>query len=97
MDISQEALNLEQLCDQLILCSSEDREIRSEARCKIEVLSGNIQALFEQGKKVKAKTHADMAEEEWDKKKFFEFLRKLVDRDTRCSLGIKKYFPFVLE
>lgn len=97
MDISQESLNLEQFCDQLILCGSEDTTIQSEARCKMDVLSRDIQVLFEQGKNIRVKTHIGMAEFEWDKKEFFEHLRKLVDIDSRYSFAIKKYFPFALK
>ena len=97
MDINQESLNIEQLCDQLILCSSEDPEIQSEAHCKMGILSSDIQALFAQGRTIRVKTHADMPEKEWDKKKFCEFLRKLVDSGSRCSFGIKKHFSFALE
>ena len=63
----------------------------------MDILSGDIQALFAQGRTVRVKTHAGMAEVEWGKKEFFEFLCKLVDSDSQCSYGIKKYFSFVLE
>lgn len=97
MDISQESLNLEQFFDQLTLCSSEDTAIQSEAHCKMDVLSRDIQALFMQGRNIKVKTHADMIEVEWSKKEFFELLRKLADSNLRYSFGIKKYFPFAFK